>query len=209
MTIRLFLAAAAIAGLVASCQSDTGGANQTAASARNTPGKAERPAEPTPATRPDWLDKSRTWPDTIHWVFDSTFELTYEGLFVRIRPEVGLDISNMSFPDQKPLIARVIVTMRPVTDWPQAKGYKLDSLVAYDPIRKTTIKSLPLLSFERGYTDNTVRTTFLPNMAIQIEPDLDKGQPIDIRIFMTWDHRTIIGTFPPLSVKYLRANGEW
>jgi hypothetical protein len=152
---------------------------------------------------------SRGWPDTLRWVFDSLFEYKTEDLLVRIRPEVGLDASNVNFPGQKPLISRTMVTMRPVTEWVQAKGFKLDSLVVHDPKTQKTHPGQPLLSFERGYTENTVRTTFLPNMAIVQEPSLDEGQPIEITIYMTWDHRTIIGTFPQIQTRYRRGLTEW
>jgi hypothetical protein len=164
-------------------------------------------AEKLPA--PDWVAASANWPDTIRWVFDSTFELTTDGLFVRIRPEVGLDATTLNFPGQRPLISRTFVTMRPITVWAQAQGFKLDSLVVYDPVKKKVYPGQPLLSMERGYTENTVRTTFLPNLAILQEPELDEGQPIEVTMYMTWDRRTIISTFPALPTRYLRGSGDW
>lgn len=208
MTVRYFVLPAIIASLLLSCSGDAGEDRQSSA----TPGRSEAPAgaaRESTVTIPEWVAKSRQWPDTMHWVFDSSLELTLDGLFLRVQPKVGLDLSDRNLPGLKPLISQTLVTMRPVADWAHAKGFKLDSLIVHDPVRGVTLPSQPLLSFERAYTEQTVRTTFVPNMATHQTPVLEDGQPIEITMHMSWDSRRIVAMFPPMRARHLQPDGSW
>jgi len=154
----------------------------------------------------DWVAASKTWPDTMRYSFDSTLEITQDGLLLRLRPNVALDVGHNAFENEEPLRCDVLMTVRPIPKWELAKGLVLDSVVLYNPAEKSNLRRIPMLAFERTYDKQTVRTNFLSNMAdpYRQSPKLTDGQELVPTIYLTWDGRTIVASMPPVAVSYIK-----
>jgi len=172
-------------------------------------------SKPAPATAagaessepmPEWIERSRSWPDTIRLVFDSTFETVMDGLLLRLRPEIVQDVSGQQFQNEKPLGCGILMTVRPIPTWPHAKGLVLDSVIFHDPVKNRNLRTMPMLAFQRSYEEQTVRTQFLPNMAdaLRQSPDLTEGQLLEPTIFLSWDGRQFIVSEPGIAVTFMR-----
>ncbi|HUU45509.1 MAG TPA: hypothetical protein VM118_07210 [Acidobacteriota bacterium] len=177
-----------------------------------TPGGSVRVFEQPEAEtgEPVWLQPSRNWPDTLHWALDSTWETTVDGFFMRMRMMGWKVFLGGPHADEHPLWCQAETTVRPVPRWEHVRGLTLDSVVFYDPVRSTPIRSLRMLSSRRTHLEGTVRTRFTSDAAVRFTVDLDEGQPLEPTVYFSWDGRTIVVTTPSIPVQFLmpRENHE-
>jgi hypothetical protein len=157
-------------------------------------------------TMPPWVEASKSWPDTMRFVFDSTEEITQDGLLLRLKLTVSQDITGLNFENEKPLVAELLMTVRPVPEWQLARYLKVDSLNLYDPVRGRDLPSLPMLAFQRSYDNREVRTQFLLNLAekYRISPDLDEGQLLEPTLYLSWGERIIIVNHPGVKLNFVK-----
>jgi len=181
--------------------SDTDTPRESAAKTETQPSTNQVKAE-----SPQWVEASRSWPDTLRYTFDSTLEVTQDGLLLRLRTSLALDVSHNAFEDEQPLRCDVLMTVRPVPEWPLAQGLVLDSVALHDPVKNRDLRAIPMLSYQRSFDEQTVRTQFLANMAdtFRQSPDLAEGQELVPTIYLSWDGRIIIASMPPVEVTYLK-----
>jgi hypothetical protein len=172
---------------------------------------AAKPASETAAAPsgapPEWIERSKTWPDTLRFAYDSTLEVVTDGLLLRLRPEVSQDVSGQNFQNERPLQCAVLMTVRPIPEWPLAMGLKIDSISFHDPVKNRDLRSMPMLAYQRAYDNQTVRTQFLLNMAdaYRQSPDLTEGQALSPTIYLSWDRRIIIASMPPVTLSFVRT----
>ncbi len=152
----------------------------------------------------EWILSVRNWPDTLHWEIDSSFTYTVDDLEVRLRIEVIQDLSGTRFQGERPVFPEILMIVSPIPKWDHARNLAIDSLVLYDPIKSRRLPALPILSFQRSYENQTVRTLYYANSAskYRISPDLNDGQPLNPTLYLTWDERTIIAELPPLTLRH-------
>jgi hypothetical protein len=112
------------------------------------------------------------------------------------------------FADTKPLQCMLHMTLRPIPQWPLARGLVIDSVVFRDPLRQQVFPGLQMMPAERAYESQTVRTTFATVMKKPYTPTVTEGQPLEPTIFFHWDKRQAIGTFPRIPVSFLRTEAE-
>lgn len=167
--------------------------------------EAQEPTEAEVAT-PVWVERSRSWPDTISFIFDSTLQVIKDGLMLRLKTDVSQDVSGLRFENERPLLTEVLMTVRPIPKWELAMGLKIDSVILHDPVKDRDLRAVPMLSFQRTYEGGTVRTQFLANMAERHRqsPDLEEGQLLEPTIHLTWDERHIVASVPPIRLAYMR-----
>lgn len=205
LMVTLSLAAAILLG--AGCQqSDTSTPRQSGQEDLSGEPAKTTASEDSEITPPAWVQRSRSWPDTMVFVIDSTLEIVRDGLMIRLKTEVSQDVSGLRFQDERPLLADVLMTVRPVPKWELAKGLKIDSLVLHDPVKNRDLRTFQMLSFQRAYEGGTVRTQFLPNTAeaFRQSPDLEEGQLLEPTLYLTWDHRHIVASVPAVRLSFLR-----
>ncbi|MBD3297617.1 MAG: hypothetical protein GF341_03100 [candidate division Zixibacteria bacterium] len=209
----LCLLAMVTAVLAISC----GGGDETASTPEETATTPPDETSPTTASqesggdanrefkRPaEWILSMRKWPDTLRWEIDSSFTYTVEDLELRFRVQVVQDLSGTRFQGERPVFPEILMIVSPVPKWDYARHLGIDSLVFYDPIKSRRLPALPILSFQRSYENQTVRTLYNANSATKyrISPDLDDGQPLDPTLYLTWEERTIIAEFPPITLRH-------
>jgi len=112
------------------------------------------------------------------------------------------------FADTKPLQCALHMTLRPVPQWPLARGLVLDSVVFRDPLRKEVFPGLPMMPTERSYESQTVRTTFATVMNKPYTPTVTEGQPLEPTIYFHWDKRQVIATIHRIPLSFLRTEAE-
>jgi len=154
--------------------------------------------------RPQWIARRPTWPDTMRFTADSTLEIRQDDLMIRLRTSVGQDVQGMSFKGEQPLTCDILMTIRPVPEWPLAKGLVLDSVVFHDPVKKRDLRALAMLSFRRTADGQTVRTQYATNLGERFRrsPDLIEGQDLVPTIYLSWDGKIIIASMPPVKLTY-------
>ena len=159
-----------------------------------------------PAPTPEWVRSRAAWPDTMRLTIDSTFEVRIEDLRLRLNPAISQDVSNQRFQNEKPLLCEIITTMSPVPQWALAKGFVLDSVIARDPLNHRRIRTFHMLSFQRSYENERVRTQFLANQgdAYRQSPELVENQELDLTVYMTWDQRHLVASLPPTTLKFVQ-----
>ncbi|MBI5867231.1 MAG: hypothetical protein HZB43_02905 [candidate division Zixibacteria bacterium] len=155
-----------------------------------------------------WIAASRSWPDTLRWNFDSAFEHRQDGLLMRLRMIAAQDFIPGDYKDTHPLQCIVNLTLRPIPEWPLARGLSIDSVIFHDPIRNKTFPSLPILAAERNYESQTVRTRFLNAMSKPYVPTLTENQVLHPTLYLHWEKRVIVAALPPVPVGFLREAAE-
>lgn len=198
----LLLAAALI--LVAGCSGGDREQPAPAGSKTETQTSADKPAAAT--EQPVWVKQMQTWPDTLRYTFDSTLEVWQDDLMLRLRTQAALDLSGKVVQDEKPLRCEVLMTVRPIPEWPLAQGLAIDSVVFHDPLKGRDLPALQMLAYQRDYSEQTVRTQFVANMgdAYRRSPDLTEGQDLVPTIYLSWDDRVIVASMPPVKVTFIK-----
>ncbi|MEW5701090.1 MAG: hypothetical protein AB1792_02510 [Candidatus Zixiibacteriota bacterium] len=176
---------------------------------------AEKPATPQastaqPAATPSreaitspWVAARRSWPDTMHWVLNAEDEIEKDGLLFRLRSSAIQSFVGGPRAKNHPVLCWFEMTIRPIAEWPLAKGLALDSVVYFDPVRHARLPTLRMLSSERLYREGTVRTRFTNDMAKPCSPELTDGQMLEPTAYFTWDSRTITVTARPAPIKFV------
>lgn len=203
--LRFALGAAVIllilAVLLISCGSDdrTSDTTQNETSSQGT----TTDSLPTMKAPPTWVRTIRQWPDTVRWMFDSSFTYTVDDLQFRLRAQISQDISGTRFQGEEPLMPELLMIVSPVPKWDYARTLNIDSMVLYDPVKKRRLPSLPILSFQRAYEDETVRTLYYANMAAptRVSAELEDKQPLHPTLYLSWDKRVIIAELPELTLE--------
>ncbi|GAB4325207.1 MAG: hypothetical protein Kow0074_18720 [Candidatus Zixiibacteriota bacterium] len=188
-----------------SCGSEDQTADTTPDTTQSETTSQQASPESTPATKapPVWIRTIRQWPDTVRWVLDSSFSYTVDDLRFRIRARISQDISGTRFQNEQPLLPELLMTVSPVPKWDYARTLSIDSMVIYDPVKKRRLPSMRILSFQRAYEDETVRTLFYANMAdnARVSADLEDKQPLHPTLYLSWDKRLIIAELPELALE--------
>jgi len=171
-------------------------------------GATQATAKNAESKHPEWIAPSRNWPDTMRWAFDSAGEHVQDGLFMRLRPEVAQNFIPGLFKDAQPLQCQLFMTLRPIPEWPLARGLVIDSVVFHDPIRRKTLPGLPMMPTERASESQTVRTSFATVMKKPYTPTVTEGQLLEPTVYMHWDKRQIVATLPPVPVRFVRSENQ-
>lgn len=195
-------------GLAGCGKSDTPSAGQSGKDSRPATPGASQAAGDSQAPPPEWIAQSRSWPDTMRWVFDSAGEHRQDGLLMRLRLEVVQNLIPGQFNDTKPLQCQLFMTLRSIPQWPLARGLVIDSVVFHDPVRRRTLPGLPMMPAERTYESQTVRVAFATVMKKPYTPVVTEGQLLEPTVFMHWDKRQIAAALRPVPVKFLRSESN-
>lgn len=161
-----------------------------------------------PAGTPGWIAQSRSWPDTMRWVFDSVGEHVQDGLLMRLKSEVLQDFTPGVFKDIPPLQCRLFMTLRPIPEWPVARGLGVDSVILHDPVQNKILPTLLMLPAERNYESQTVRTAYLTQLKNPYTPNMTEGQLVEPTVFLHWDKRQIVATLPTVRLTFLRGDSK-
>jgi hypothetical protein len=154
---------------------------------------------------PPWVEASKSWPDTMRLTLNPSEEVTLDGLLLRLKLDVSQDVTGLDFENEKPILAEVLMTVRPVPEWDLARYLTIDSLNLRDPVRGRELPSLPMLSFRRSYDNRTARTQYLLNMAerFRISPDLGEGQLLEPTLYLSWGERVIIVKHAAVKLRFV------
>jgi len=196
--------------ILAGCgNSDTSKAGQPKPGSTPAPAAAPQAAAKTPEAKPaEWIAPSRNWPDTLRWTFDSASEHVQDGLLMRLRAEVVQNLIPGQYKDTKPLQCGLLMTLRPIPEWPLARGLVIDSVVLHDPVSGKVFPALPIKPGERSYESQTVRSSFGTIMTKPYTPNVTEGQLLQPTVYMHWDKRQIVAVLRPVPLKFLRGEEQ-
>lgn len=190
-------------------RSDRSKADQSKASpATSQPGKSPAGGLGTGQQPAAWIAASRSWGDTLHWTFDSASEHNQDGLFMRLRMTAAQDFIPGHYQDTHPFVCVLNMTLRPIPEWPLARGLAIDSVIFHDPVRNKKFPALPIIAAGRTYESQTVRTQFANGMKKPYVPELTENQLLHPTLYLHWDKRVIIATLPPVQVAFVRTEDE-
>ena len=154
---------------------------------------------------PEWIAKSRSWPDTLRWTFDSASEYVQDGLLMRLRAEIGQNLIPGLYNNAKPLQCILYMTLRPIPEWPLARGLAIDSAIIRDVATAKVFPTLRIKPAERSFESQTVRTSYGTILVNPPTPDVTEGQLMQPTIYMHWDKRQIVAVLPPSRLQYVRG----
>ncbi len=195
-----------VAGLLTGCgRSDSTRTPATSQTATPSSARPQPVAAPDTSASPPWIERSRSWPDTLLWVFDSVGEHMQDGLLMRLRLDARQNYIPGYYKDSKPLECQMFMTLRPIPLWSLARGLVADSVVFTDPVRHERFPGIPILASERSTEGQTVRTTFSTNLAKPHKVDLAEGQLLEPVVCMHWEKRQIVAKLLPVPVRFIRS----
>lgn len=154
---------------------------------------------------PFWLIQSKNWPTLLEWTFGPDGEYTQDSLNVRLSGTVIQSFVSGPKSKDHPIMCWYELTVRPLPRRLIGYALNIDSVVFYDPVKKITLPSLPMLSSERHTEKGVVRTRFTNNLAVMHTPNLEENQQLEPRIYLTSVEKKVIKiTLPPTTVTFLR-----
>lgn len=154
---------------------------------------------------PFWLIQSKNWPTLLEWTFGPDGEYTQDSLNVRLSGTVIQSFVSGPKSKDHPIMCWYELTVRPLPRRLIGYALNIDSVVFYDPVKKITLPSLPMLSSERHTEKGVVRTRFTNNLAVMHTPNLEENQQLEPRIYLTSvEKKAIKITLPPTTVTFLR-----